>query len=93
LVHTKKIFVDIPNDLLKELDRICEDANTDRSKTVCEAMHYYVKRRKLIEYEIKIKECSKELAEINVTFSEMCSEIDNEQLHFYEEKLWEMEKA
>jgi metal-responsive CopG/Arc/MetJ family transcriptional regulator len=93
LDRSRRIIVNIPESLLNEIDAISAANSIDRSTALCQALHCYIQHRKMVEYEMKIKACSKELYEINVAISEMCREVDNEQLYFYEEKLWELEKA
>ena len=87
LIHLKKIFTRIPYGLLEELDDIAESKKSSGSLFARKVYRFYTRKRLEKKYQNFYKVCSKEFAQIDVDFSEMCREIDNEQLNLYERQL------
>jgi metal-responsive CopG/Arc/MetJ family transcriptional regulator len=84
-----RFFKKIPDGLFDELDHLAESKKASRAKFMKAMARFYIRNRMESKYQSCIKSYSAELAAIDLEFSEMCREIDNEQLNYYETQLGE----
>lgn len=91
LAQLKKIIVSLPDSLLEEVDAFVTREKINRSELVREAMKLYMKEKKNMELQERMKLGYMEMAGINLQLAEMCFEADNQELYAYEEKLSECE--
>lgn len=91
VAELKRILVSLPNSLLDEVDAYVSSKGVSRSELVREAMKEYISHRQKMEIRERLKKGYELMAEINLQWSEMCFEADNEAQFGYEEKLSESE--
>ena len=88
----KKILISLPDNLLEEVDEFVSMEKTNRSEFIREAMKLYIKYKKKMAINDKMKKGYQEMAEINARLAEMFFEADEEQQRKYEKRLGELEK-
>ena len=97
LSQLKKISVSLPEQLLKETDemiqsyKITDGSKDTRSDFVREALRLYIKEKKKVVLKEKMMRGYMEMAEINISYAEMCFGADCQIQCCYEEKLAECE--
>ena len=91
MAELRKILISVPNNLLKEIDHIVSDEKTNRSEFVREAMKLYIREKRKIQINDRMKKGYQEMAEINIRLAEMCMDADCNQQQKYEERLGELE--
>lgn len=87
----KKVLITVPDTLLKQVDMLASDEKVNRSEFVREAMKMYIKEKKKISVREQLKRGYKEMAQINISMSQMCFEAENEAFSLAEEKIAECE--
>ncbi|MGI6668384.1 MAG: CopG family ribbon-helix-helix protein [Acetivibrionales bacterium] len=93
MAELKKILISLPDNLLKEIDYIVSVEKTNRSEFVREAMRLYLREKRKIQLRERLKKGYLEMAEINISWAEMCMNADSEQQQIYEVRLGELEKT
>lgn len=87
MAETKRIMISLPDSLLEEIDGIVSIERKNRSEFIREAMKLYIRERHKIQIREKMKCGYKEMAQINLTLSEIGIEEDIKELNTYELKL------
>lgn len=91
LSQLRKVLITVPDNLLKQVDLIVDDEKTNRSEFVREAMKLYIKEKRQRALKEQMKKGYQEMAEINLSISEMYFGLECEHISKYEEKLAECE--
>ena len=91
MAQLKKILISLPDNLLKEVDRIVSVEKTNRSEFVREAMRLCLREKRKLEIYDRMKKGYQEMAEINIRLAEDCFYADSDQQQKYEECLGELE--
>lgn len=91
LSRLKKILISLPDTLLDEVDNLATQQDVNRSEFIREAMKLYIKEKKKLELNARMKKGYEEMADINLEISEYCLKADSDQQQSYEEKLAECE--
>ena len=87
----KKVLITIPEDLLNEADKFVRGEKTNRSEFVREAIRLYIKEKRRSLLRSQMEKGYQEMAEINLSVSEMYFEAESEDFSAIEEKLAECE--
>ena len=87
----KKILISLPDTLLDEVDNLAMQQDINRSEFIREAMKLYIKEKKKMELNSRMKKGYEEMGKINLEISEYCMKADSDQQQSYEEKLAECE--
>lgn len=90
MAELRKIWVSLPDNLLREVDCMVSSQKSNRSEFIREAMRLYIKERRKIETRDRMRKGYQEIAEINLRLAEMCLNADNEQQEDYEDRLGEL---
>ncbi len=91
MADLKRIVVNVPDSLLKEIDDLADVECCNRSELVRNAMRFYLKELKKISIVEKMKIGYLEMSEINATLAELGLTADNETIWNYETRLAECE--
>ena len=78
MAESKRILVSLPNTLLDEVDDFVSRNGISRNELVREAMREYVRYRKKLELEERLKAGYKLMAQINLDWARLCLCADNE---------------
>lgn len=89
--NQKRILINIPEDLLLQVDEFAEKSCVNRSEFMREAMRFYLRECKRREIGELMKKGYAEMGIINLSIAEGCLAVDNMQLKNYEERLSECE--
>jgi CopG family transcriptional regulator / antitoxin EndoAI len=65
-VHTKRIMISLPDQLLQEVDGIVEQENSNRSELIRQAMKLYLMERKKRQLRESMQRGYMEMAKINL---------------------------
>ena len=87
----KKVLITVPDTLLRQVDSLASDEKVNRSEFVREAMKMYIKEKQKAALRHKMQQGYKEMAQINLSISQMCFEAENEAFSRSEEKIAECE--
>lgn len=87
----KKVLITVPDTLLQQVDMLANDAKVNRSEFVREAMKMYIKEKEKVALREQMKQGYKEMAQINLSISQMCFEAENDAFSRSEEKFAECE--
>lgn len=91
MADTRKILINLPNNLLKEVDDLVKEEQQNRSEFIREAMKLYLRERKKIRIRESMKKGYMEMGMINLEISELGVEEDQLILEKYEKILAESE--
>ncbi len=69
MAEVKRIMISLPDALLKEVDRIVESDNLNRSEFIREAMRLYIEERKRRIIREQMKRGYLEMAKINLSLA------------------------
>lgn len=91
VADSKRIIVNVPDSLLKEIDdAVCIECR-NRSEFIRNAAKFYLKEIKKINMVERMMKGYLEMANINVTLAEVGLTADNEPITIYETRLAERE--
>lgn len=91
MADSKRIVVNVPDSLLKEIDDVvCEECR-NRSEFIRNAAKFYLKEIKRINMIETMMKGYLEMADINATLAEIGLTADNETITVYERRLAECE--
>ena len=91
MADTRKILVNLPSNLLEEVDDLVKEEQQNRSEFIREAMKLYLRERKKIRIREMMKKGYMEMGLINLEISEVGVEEDRLILEKYEKILAESE--
>lgn len=91
MADSKRIVVNVPDSLLKEIDDAVGIEGRNRSEFIRDAAKFYLKEIKRINMVEKMMKGYMEMADINATLAEVGLTADNETIAVYEERLAECE--
>lgn len=87
MADTKKIIVNLPDSLLKEVDDLVSVEENNRSDLIKEAMELYVREQRRLQVKEDMKQGYLEMSQINISLSEMGLAEDIRELYAYETNL------
>jgi len=87
MAETSLITINLPNNLLEEVDVMVPMEYKDRSDFVIEAMKLFINEKKKLDIIEKLKEGYKEMSQINLYLAESYVEQHNLDLAMYEARL------
>lgn len=87
MADTKKIIVNLPDSLLKEVDDLVSVEENNRSDLIKEAMELYVREQRRLQIKEDMKQGYLEMSQINISLSEMGLAEDIRELYVYETNL------
>jgi len=91
MADSKKILVNLPINLLEEVDDLVKEEKQNRSEFIREAMKLYLRERKKIRIREMMKKGYMEMGMVNLEMSEEGLESDSIFLEKYEKILAESE--
>lgn len=91
MADTRKILINLPSNLLEEVDDLVKEEQQNRSEFIREAMKLYLRERKKIRIREMMKKGYMEMGMINLEISEVGVEEDRLILEKYEKILAESE--
>lgn len=91
MADSKKILVNLPINLLEEVDDLVKEEKQNRSEFIREAMKLYLRERKKIRIREMMKKGYMEMGMVNLKMSEEGLESDSIFLEKYEKILAESE--
>ncbi len=87
----KKVLITVPEPLLEEVDLVCSNEKSNRSKFVREAMKCYLAEKRKRDLKEQMTKGYQEMADINLELAGVYFDLEQEQFSKYEEKLAECE--
>lgn len=87
MAETSRITINLPNNLLDEVDVMVPMEYKDMSDFVIEAMKLFINEKKKLDIIEKLKEGYKEMSQINLYLAESYVEQHNLDLAMYEARL------
>jgi len=81
---SKKILVTLPDNLLKEVDKIVATENKNRSELIREAMKFYIREKQKTQIKEQMIRGYQDMACINEDMAEVGIKVDNYALNVYE---------
>lgn len=87
MAETSRITINLPNNLLDEVDVMVPMEYKDMSDFVIEAMKLFINEKKKLDIIEKLKEGYKEMSQINLNLAEIGLEQDIIDLAMYEARL------
>lgn len=91
MADSKRIVVNVPDSLLKEIDDVVCIECRNRSEFIRNAAKFYLKEIKKINTTERMMKGYMEMADINATLAEVGLTADNETMAIYETRLAERE--
>ncbi len=91
MADSKRIMISLPDSLLKEIDSIVNNENTNRSEFIRKAMQLYIREKTKVEIRERMKKGYQEMATINLSLAELGLSLDVSSLENYEVKMAECE--
>ncbi|SHM30298.1 transcriptional regulator, CopG family [Caldanaerovirga acetigignens] len=91
MVELRRIVVNLPDSLLRQVDMILSKEKKNRSEFIQDAMRLYLRERERIRMREQLKSGYLEMAEINLRMAEFGINEDLKDLMLYETSLSESE--
>ena len=87
MAETRSVALGLPNSIIEDINLMLPMEPDNKSDFMIEAMQFFIKERKKINLNERLKEGYKEMSQINLTLAEIGLEQDNLDLRIYEARI------
>lgn len=87
MAETRSVALGLSNSIIEDINLMLPMEPDNKSDFMIEAMQFFIKERKKINLNERLKEGYKEMSQINLTLAEIGLEQDNLDLRIYEARI------